>query len=104
MIKPNPPAAAILTRRAVLLSAAAAAAAWTLPAQVQAANVPPEQPLRELYAALDAAMRAGHAAPFAQRFDALAPVVDRVFDLETVLKVSVGLRWTGWTSGAGHGC
>ena len=38
-------------------------------------------------------MRAGHTTPFPQRFDALAPVVDQVFDLETVLKVSVGLRW-----------
>jgi phospholipid transport system substrate-binding protein len=31
--------------------------------------------------------------PFVQRFDALAPVVDRVFDLDTVLRVSVGMRW-----------
>ena len=31
--------------------------------------------------------------PFPQRVDVLAPVVDRVFDLETILKVSVGLRW-----------
>ncbi len=38
-------------------------------------------------------MRTGHTTPFPQRFDALAPVVDQVFDLETVLKVSVGLRW-----------
>ena len=52
-----------------------------------------DQPLRDLYAALDAAMRSGRAVPFAERFEALAPVVDRVFDLETVLKVSVGPRW-----------
>ncbi len=38
-------------------------------------------------------MRAGNAVPFARRCDELAPVVDRVFDLETVLKVSVGMRW-----------
>ena len=38
-------------------------------------------------------MRSGRATPFLQRFDTLAPVVDRAFDLETVLKVSVGLRW-----------
>jgi len=50
-------------------------------------------PLTELYAGLEAAMRAGKTTPFAQRFDALAPVVDRAFDLETVLKVSVGIRW-----------
>ena len=40
-------------------------------------------------------MRAGPKTPFAERFDALAPVVERVFDLETVLKVSMGLRWDG---------
>jgi phospholipid transport system substrate-binding protein len=51
------------------------------------------QPLSALYTALEAAMRAGRATPFVQRFDALAPVVDRAFDLETVLKVSVGMRW-----------
>ncbi len=54
-----------------------------------------DQPLQELHNALEATMRAGHTIPFPQRFDALAPVVDQVFDLETVLKVSVGLRWDG---------
>ena len=38
-------------------------------------------------------MRAGRSISFSRRFDALAPVVDHVFDLETVLKVSVGARW-----------
>jgi phospholipid transport system substrate-binding protein len=81
-----------LTRRAMLLAAVAA------PAMGQGARAQPDdqrlaQPLQDLYAALEAAMRAGNATPFAQRFDALAPVVDRVFDLETVLKVSVGMRW-----------
>ncbi len=46
-----------------------------------------------LYAGLESAMRAGHSVPFVQRFDALAPVVDRAFDLDTVLRVSVGMRW-----------
>jgi phospholipid transport system substrate-binding protein len=81
-----------LTRRAVLLAAVAATAAgrgaWAQPPDQLLA-----QPLEDLYAALEAAMRAGNATPFPQRFDALAPVVDRVFDLETVLKVSVGMRW-----------
>jgi phospholipid transport system substrate-binding protein len=39
-------------------------------------------------------MRAGRQTPFRQRFHALAPVVDRVFDLDTILRVSVGLRWS----------
>jgi phospholipid transport system substrate-binding protein len=86
-----------LSRRAALLSAAIAA--WVSPVAAEAADIPPDQPLRELYTALDASMRAGPAAPFAQRFEALAPVVDRVFDLETVLKVSVGLRWDTMDSG-----
>ncbi len=81
-----------LTRRAALLAAVAAMAA-TGRARAQPPDESLDQPLQALYTALEAAMRAGHATPFPQRFDALAPVVDRVFDLETVLKVSVGLRW-----------
>jgi len=71
----------------------AIATSWAFSAQAQAVDLAPAQPLQQLYAALEAAMRAGHTTPFPQRFEALAPVVDRVFDLETVLKVSVGLRW-----------
>lgn len=52
-----------------------------------------DKPLLALYTGLEAAMRAGKATPFAQRFDALAPSVDGAFDLMTILKVSVGLRW-----------
>jgi phospholipid transport system substrate-binding protein len=85
-----------LTRRALLASAPlpaiATAMGWPRPGRADQAS-PLDRPLRELYAALEAAMRTGHATPFAQRFDTLAPVVDQVFDLETVLKVSVGLRW-----------
>lgn len=83
-----------LTRRALLLSGVAAAIGPMLPVRAET-NSPLNQPLVDLYTALEAAMRAGRTAPFAQRFDALAPVVDQVFDLETVLKVSVGLRWDG---------
>jgi phospholipid transport system substrate-binding protein len=89
------------SRRALLLSAVAAAIVPVLPAAAVSSALPAgadadatlDQPLREFYAALEAAMRAGHATPFLQRFDSLAPAVDAVFDLETVLKVSVGLRW-----------
>jgi phospholipid transport system substrate-binding protein len=86
-----------LTRRGLLLSVTGSAAAMAMaavrPAWADDAAAPLDQPLRELYAALEASMRTGHTAPFPQRFEALAPVVDQVFDLETVLKVSVGLRW-----------
>jgi phospholipid transport system substrate-binding protein len=59
-----------------------------------AAQTNPKQPVDELYAALRAAMRAGHATPFKQRFDQLAPVIDRTFDLDAILQTSVGLRWS----------
>jgi phospholipid transport system substrate-binding protein len=78
-----------LTRRAFLPMAGVFAAGY---ARAQDAD-PLDEPLRALYAALEATMRAGHNTPFPQRFDALAPAVDQAFDLETVLKVSVGLRW-----------
>lgn len=86
-----------LMRRAFLLSTyvaamGVAATAYQRPARADA-DAALDQPLRDLYTALEAAMRAGQATPFPSRFDALAPVVDQVFDLETVLKVSIGLRW-----------
>lgn len=55
-----------------------------------------QQPIIELHAALEAAMRAGRGASFANRFNALAPVIERVFDLDTVLKLSIGMRWASF--------
>jgi phospholipid transport system substrate-binding protein len=81
-----------LTRRALLPSCMAAALIAVEPTQAKS-DSDPGQPLTAFYAGLEAAMRAGQATPFVQRFDALAPVIDRAFDLATVLKVSVGLRW-----------
>ena len=52
----------------------------------------PRAPIVELNNALQAAMRQG-ATPFPQRFERLAAVIDRVFDLDTILRTSVGLQW-----------
>src|SRR5580698_9022527 len=85
-----------VTRRAFLLFSTSAAAMLAVGVGRSAwadGAAPVDQPLQTLYVALEEAMRTGSTAPFPQRFDALAPVVDRVFDLETVLRVSVGLRW-----------
>ncbi|HEX3575261.1 MAG TPA: ABC transporter substrate-binding protein [Rhodopila sp.] len=82
-----------LARRTLLLFAAAAAIAPTRPTRAQTVDGALRQPLAALYAALEGTMRAGRSTPFSQRLDALAPAVDQAFDLETVLKVSVGLRW-----------
>ena len=89
------PTTGLLTRRALLTAAAIAMVGVTMVARHGRAEGgdKPDAPLRALYIALEVAMRAGPTTPFPQRFDALAPVVDQAFDLETVLKVSVGLRW-----------
>ncbi len=50
-------------------------------------------PIQGLYNSLLAVMKAGPHAPFAQRYDMLAPAVDRALDLPTILQVSVGLAW-----------
>jgi phospholipid transport system substrate-binding protein len=50
-------------------------------------------PIQQLCDALLAAMHAGRATPFEQRFSQLAPVVERAFDLDTILQVSVGPNW-----------
>jgi phospholipid transport system substrate-binding protein len=49
------------------------------------------QPVADLYATLQTAMRANLS--FSQRFDRLAPEIDRAFDLNSILQTSVGLRW-----------
>jgi phospholipid transport system substrate-binding protein len=53
----------------------------------------PTVPIQALTDGLIAAMRAGKATPFRDRFHMLTPIVDRVFDLPGILRVSVGLRW-----------
>jgi phospholipid transport system substrate-binding protein len=51
------------------------------------------QPIIAFDAALLNVMKAGGAVPFPQRFQMLAPAVDGVFDLERILRVSVGSYW-----------
>ena len=82
----------MLDRRFFLLLAASGAVASS-PAHADAA-AEVRQAITDLYVALGVAMRSGKRTPFQQRFDALAPVIDRVFDLDTILRVSVGLRWS----------
>jgi phospholipid transport system substrate-binding protein len=51
-------------------------------------------PIRELCSALLSIMHAGSRTAFQERFATLTPVVDRVFDLPAILRVSVGLGWS----------
>lgn len=80
-----------LSRRRILGLAVAGAIAPTLGHAQDAAAV--QQPIRGLYIALDGLMRQGQSTPFPQRFDTLAPVIDSTYDLDIVLRVSVGPRW-----------
>lgn len=63
------------------------------PIQVRAADAAVIAPIQRLCDALLGVMKAGHAVPFAQRYDQLAPTIDAVFDLSAILETSVGLSW-----------
>ena len=81
-----------LSRRVAL---AAALALITLPVgRAQAADPQAVAPIQSLNQGLIAGMKAGKQTPFTQRYAALAPVIERAFDLPTILQSSVGLRWS----------
>lgn len=50
-------------------------------------------PVEHLDDALLAAMKAGSRVPFNERYRALAPVIEQVFNLDAVLAASIGLSW-----------
>jgi phospholipid transport system substrate-binding protein len=51
------------------------------------------EPIEQLDAGLLQVMKAGKAAPFQQRYDVLAPLVIRAFDLDFILQSAVGAAW-----------
>jgi phospholipid transport system substrate-binding protein len=62
-------------------------------AQAQSAS-PAVAPIESFNASLLGVMKAGSKTPFSQRFQMLAPAVDQTFDLERILRVSVGSGWS----------
>ena len=78
------------TRRELLLAAPAAFVGLAMPA---GADPAPVASIRQLNDGLLQVMKAGPATPFQQRFDMLAPVLDRIFDLDAILRQSVGSSW-----------
>jgi phospholipid transport system substrate-binding protein len=64
-----------------------------MPARADAES-PAVSPILQLNDTLLQIMKSGSETPFAQRFSMLAPVVDRVFDLNAILRASVGLEWS----------
>jgi phospholipid transport system substrate-binding protein len=62
-------------------------------AAAQAAADPATVPVTQFYGVLLQAMKAGRSTPFPQRYQILAPAVDAAFDLEGILRISVGAFW-----------
>jgi len=50
-------------------------------------------PVEQLHAGLIAIMKAGQATPFSQRYETIAPVIGRTFDLGAILRLAIGSRW-----------
>jgi phospholipid transport system substrate-binding protein len=50
-------------------------------------------PIEQLHSGLIEIMKAGKAVPFRQRYDKIAPVIGRTFDLEVIVRQVVGPRW-----------
>jgi phospholipid transport system substrate-binding protein len=44
-------------------------------------------------------MKSGRSSAFVDRFNTLAPVVDQTFDLDTILRNSIGMQWNGLSGG-----
>jgi phospholipid transport system substrate-binding protein len=83
-----------LQRRRIMGLTAATAAALALGLRAaRAAEIGAAAPVQQLGDALVRAMRAGPGTPFTQRFAIVAPAVDQAFDLQTILRTSVGSRW-----------
>ena len=85
---------AALDRRTLLRFGLYATALFlgSTPASATASEV--TAPVEQLHAGLIGIMKAGRAAPFGQRYDRIAPVIARTFDLETIVRQVVGMRWS----------
>lgn len=86
----------MIARRRVLLVPVLAGALAAVPALAQGGD--PSAPIARLDTALLQAMRMGKGAPFAQRYQTIAPAVQAAFDLPAILAASVGLGWSSLPS------
>lgn len=88
-----------MIRRRVVLAAiiVAGAAALTPPAVAAADGASPTATISSFYDALLATMKEGPALGFKGRYDRLAPVIHRVFDLPLMTRLMVGLQWASLT-------
>jgi phospholipid transport system substrate-binding protein len=79
-------------RRAVLQYALCLTAAFIGPVS-PAIGSEMTAPIEQLHSGLIDIMKAGKVAPFRQRYDKIAPVIGRAFDLEVIVRQVVGARW-----------
>jgi len=85
---------ALFGRRYWLRAALASAGAMAVPAWAMA-DPAAVAPIRELCDSLLGIMRSGRGTAFEKRFATLSPVIDRTFDLQAILQLSVGPAWAG---------
>lgn len=79
-------------RRGVIAATAALFFGTVLPAGASTEQ-PAVAPIQQLVDGLLMVMKAGPGTPFQQRLAMLSPVIDRTFDLGTILHESVGASW-----------
>jgi phospholipid transport system substrate-binding protein len=82
-----------LTRRVFAAVTAAWAGVAALPALAQASD-PAAQVIEKLHAALIDVLKRGKALGTKGRYDALAPVIERTFDLPAMTRFAVGTSWS----------
>jgi phospholipid transport system substrate-binding protein len=75
------------------LQAVLASAGATLALPRAMADPAAVTPVRQFCDSLLGIMKAGHATPFPTRYETLAPVLERTFDLPAILQLSVGPSW-----------
>ena len=73
----------------LMLVITAVSVGWGRPASASEITAPVEQ----LHAGLISIMKAGKTVSFRQRYETIAPVIGRTFDLEAILRQVVGPRW-----------
>jgi phospholipid transport system substrate-binding protein len=74
-------------------------AAAVFPRLARAQAAAPTAPIVALNTALIAVMKAGDSAPFARRYQMLAPAIDQGFDLPRIIAISVGSYWASLPAG-----
>jgi phospholipid transport system substrate-binding protein len=83
-----------LTRRALVLAGPVVLAGWAISAHADGGAPAAVAPVRQLLDGLLLIMKAGPDTPFVRRYDMMAPMIDHVFDLDAILRSSVGLSWS----------